>query len=96
MPGIGAPELRESLVKLVYFAWVRERVGLDEEMVQLPAGVVTVADLLHWLKGRGANYEAALQAPESIRVAIDQEHVDHSEPLAGASEIAIFPPMTGG
>ena len=62
----------------------------------LPAGIVTVADLLWWLKTRGGNYDAALQAPEIIRVAIDQEHVDHSEPVAGAREIALFPPMTGG
>jgi molybdopterin synthase sulfur carrier subunit len=83
-------------MKLVYFAWVRERIGLSEEEVELPAGVVTVDDLLHWLKGRGEGYEAALQAPEVIRVAINQDHVDHSEPLAGATEIALFPPMTGG
>ncbi|WP_152045584.1 molybdopterin converting factor subunit 1 [Aureimonas psammosilenae] len=83
-------------MKLVYFAWVRERIGVAEEVVALPAGVVTVGDLLHWLKGRGVGYEAALVSPETIRVAIDQEHVDHSEPLAGATEIAIFPPMTGG
>ncbi|MCB8835892.1 molybdopterin converting factor subunit 1 [Aurantimonas sp. VKM B-3413] len=83
-------------MKLAYFAWVRERIGLAEEEVQLPAGVETVDDLLHWLKGRGANYDSALQAPEIIRVAINQEHVDHSEPLAGAKEVALFPPMTGG
>ncbi|KQT88413.1 molybdopterin converting factor subunit 1 [Aurantimonas sp. Leaf443] len=83
-------------MKLVYFAWVRERIGLTEEEVELPAGIVTVEDLLHWLKGRGPNYDAALQAPEIVRVAIDQEHGDHSEPIAGAREIAIFPPMTGG
>ncbi len=83
-------------MKLVYFAWVRERIGLADEEVELPAGVATVADLLYWLKARGENYDAALQAPEIIRVAIDQEHVDHCEPVAGASEIALFPPMTGG
>jgi molybdopterin synthase sulfur carrier subunit len=83
-------------MKLVYFAWVRERIGIDHEEVELPAGIVTVSDLLHWLKGRGENYDHALQAPEVIRVAINQEHVVHSEPIAGASEIALFPPMTGG
>ncbi|MAU95764.1 MAG: molybdopterin converting factor subunit 1 [Fulvimarina sp.] len=83
-------------MKLAYFAWVRERIGIAEEEVALPAGVVTVSDLLLWLKGRGETYDAALQAPEIIRVAIDHEHVDHSEPLAGAREIALFPPMTGG
>lgn len=83
-------------MKLVYFAWVRERIGVAEETVALPAGVHTVGDLLHWLKGRGDNYASALEAPEIIRVAIDQEHVERSEPIAGASEIALFPPMTGG
>ena len=83
-------------MKLAYFAWVRERIGLAEEEVALPAEVTTVADLLVWLKGRGEGYDAALEAPEIIRVAIDHEHVAHSETLAGASEIALFPPMTGG
>lgn len=83
-------------MKLAYFAWVRERIGIAEEEVELPAGITTVEDLLHWLKGRGETYDMALQAPEIIRVAIDHEHVDHSEPVAGAREIALFPPMTGG
>jgi len=83
-------------MKLAYFAWVRERIGVAEEEVELPAGITTVEDLLHWLKGRGETYDMALQAPEIIRVAIDHEHVDHSEPIAGAGEIALFPPMTGG
>ncbi len=83
-------------MKIVYFAWVREQVGFESEDVALPAGIVTVADLLHWLRGRGENYAAALQAPEIVRVALDQEHAAHSEPLGGCREVAIFPPMTGG
>jgi molybdopterin synthase sulfur carrier subunit len=55
-----------------------------------------VADLLLWLKARGEEYENALQYPEVIRVAINHEHVDHREKIAGAREIALFPPMTGG
>jgi sulfur-carrier protein len=84
------------MAKLVYFAWVRERIGKPEEEVSLPASVVTVEDLLHWLKGRGDEYAHALRHSEVIRVAIDHEHVDHGEKIAGASEIALFPPMTGG
>jgi len=84
------------MTKLVYFAWVRERIGKPEEEVALPAGIETVADLLFWLRGRGEGYESALQRPEAIRVAIDREHVGHGERLAGAREIALFPPMTGG
>ena len=83
-------------MKLIYFAWVRERIGKPEENLALPAEVRTVADLLRFLKGRGDEYEHALQHPEVIRVAINQEHVDHRETIAGAREIALFPPMTGG
>lgn len=83
-------------MKLVYFAWVRERIGLAEESVELPAEVTTVRDLLNWLRSRGPGYEAALHHPEIIRVAINHEHVDHRESIAGAREIALFPPMTGG
>ncbi|MGK9049990.1 molybdopterin converting factor subunit 1 [Neorhizobium sp. CSC1952] len=82
--------------KLVYFAWVRERIGKPEEELDLPAGVVTVRDLLNHLKSLGEEYENALQYPDVIRVAIDQEHVEHDEKIAGAREIGIFPPMTGG
>lgn len=84
------------MTKLIYFAWVRERIGKAEEDVELPATVNTVADLLDWLKGRGEGYEHALQHANVIRVAINQEHVDHREAVAGAREIALFPPMTGG
>lgn len=83
-------------MKLIYFAWVRERIGKSEEELDLPAHVATVRDLLQWLKARGDGYEQALQYPDVIRVAINQEHVDHSEPVSGAREIALFPPMTGG
>ena len=83
-------------MKLVYFAWVRERIGKAEEEIVLPGSVKTVADLLEHLKGRGEEYEAALQVPKVIRVAINQEHADHHEAIAGAREIALFPPMTGG
>ena len=83
-------------MKLIYFAWVRERIGKPEEEVDLPAGIETVSDLLRWLRGQGDEYEHALQVPEVIRVAIDQEHVDHREKIGGAREIALFPPMTGG
>ena len=83
-------------VKLRYFAWVRERIGEREEEVELPPQVATVADLLGWLQGRGEGYAEALREPKVIRVAINEEHVDHREPVAGAREIALFPPMTGG
>ncbi|MDG3577246.1 molybdopterin converting factor subunit 1 [Rhizobium sp. YJ-22] len=84
------------MTRLVYFAWVRERIGKAEEDIVLPANVRTVSDLLSHLTSLGEEYEAALQFPEVIRVAIDQEHVEHDEPIAGACEIGLFPPMTGG
>jgi sulfur-carrier protein len=81
---------------LVYFAWVRERIGKSEEEIELPDDVITARDLLIHLKSLGEEYENALQYPDVIRVAINQEHVEHSEKIAGAREIGIFPPMTGG
>ncbi|KQV43374.1 MULTISPECIES: molybdopterin converting factor subunit 1 [unclassified Rhizobium] len=85
-----------STVRLVYFAWVRERIGKDEEEIALPDSVVTAGDLLNHLKTLGEDYEMALEHENVIRVAINQEHVEHDEPIAGAREIALFPPMTGG
>ena len=82
--------------KLVYFAWVRERIGKSYEEVDVPDDVVTVRQLLDWLKTRGEEYEAALQHADAIRVAIDMEHVHHTDKLGTPFEIALFPPMTGG
>ncbi|MFK5981258.1 MAG: molybdopterin converting factor subunit 1 [Rhizobiaceae bacterium] len=84
-------------MKLVYFSWIRERIGTGEEDVILPDSVDTVASLLEWLKSRGEEFEAALEHPDVVRIALDKEHVnDRETSLAGVKEIAIFPPMTGG
>ncbi|MGL4438082.1 MAG: molybdopterin converting factor subunit 1 [Bosea sp. (in: a-proteobacteria)] len=83
-------------MKLVYFAWVRERVGKPDEMVALPTSVVSVADLLAWQATRGEEYEHAFEHANIIRVALDKTHAKHDAPIADASEIAFFPPMTGG
>jgi molybdopterin synthase sulfur carrier subunit len=83
-------------VKLVYFAWVRERIGLPEEDVELPPAIATVADLVGWLKGRGEEYDYAFEIEGVVRAAIDKVHARPDAPLAGAREIAFFPPMTGG
>lgn len=83
-------------VKLVYFAWVRERVGRSEEEVEVPAGVETVADLVRWLRGRGEEYAYAFENEGVVRAAIDHTHARPEAPLSGAREIAFFPPMTGG
>ena len=83
-------------VKLVYFAWVRERIGHPEEIVTLPASVTDVAELMGWLRLRGEEYAHAFEKAALIRVAIDKVHVKHDAPLGAAREIAFFPPMTGG
>ena len=83
-------------LKLVYFAWVRERVGKTEEEVELPPEVTTVRDVLRWLKGRGEEYAYAFENEGVVRAAIDKTHVKLDAPLAGAREVAFFPPMTGG
>jgi molybdopterin synthase sulfur carrier subunit len=87
---------REAMTKLVYFAWVRERVGKPEETVTLPEAVATVADLLAWQRTRGEDYEHAFEHASVIRVALDRRHAPHDAPLGSAAEIAFFPPMTGG
>jgi molybdopterin synthase sulfur carrier subunit len=83
-------------VKLAYFAWVRERVGRAEEEIETPAGVTTVSELVSWLAGRGPEYAAAFAEPRAIRAALDHRHAQPHAPIAGAREIALFPPMTGG
>ena len=83
-------------MKLVYFAWVRERVGKTEEQIDPPAGVATVGELMAWLARRGEEYAYAFDNPKVIRAAIDRAHVKPETAIAGAREIAFFPPMTGG
>jgi molybdopterin synthase sulfur carrier subunit len=83
-------------MKLLYFAWLRERIDKTEEDVDLPASVETVADLMTWLSARGEEYAYAFDNPKVIRAAIDKTHVRLEAKIAGAREIAFFPPMTGG
>lgn len=88
--------IEPASLRLVYFAWVRERIGLTEETVTPPAGTATVADLVRWLKTRGEGYELAFENPAIVRAAIDQTHAKPATSITGAREIAFFPPMTGG
>jgi len=83
-------------MKVKYFAWVRERIGKSEETIEPPANVRTVDDLIAWLSKRGETYAYAFETPKVIRAAIDHAHVKPDAAIAGASEIAFFPPMTGG
>ena len=79
---------------ILYFAWVRERIGTAKETVDTSA--VTVADLLTELRNREERYALALSDLSAVRVAVDQDLADMDAPLAKAREVAIFPPMTGG
>lgn len=83
-------------VTLLYFAWVRERIGKGSETVDLPPSVTTVAELMRWLSSRGPEFAHAFERPEVIRAAIDKTHVRPDSLLAGAREVAFFPPVTGG
>lgn len=82
------------MIDVLYFAWVRERIGLPKERVETDAA--TVAGLVAELKAREARYEAAFADISALRVALDQELADFDAPLAGVREVAFFPPMTGG
>ncbi len=83
-------------VDLVYFAWVRERIGRSRETAEVPQGTTTLAELVAWLKTRGEGYAAAFENETVVRAAIDRVHAKPNAAIAGAREIAFFPPMTGG
>ena len=83
-------------MKVLYFAWVRERVGKADEMLEPPTEIRTVAEFMRWLSGRGEEYAHAFENGQVIRVAIDKTHAKPDALIAGAREIAFFPPMTGG
>lgn len=87
---------RPRQITIRYFAWVREKTGLSEETIELPDGVATVGDLVRHLKARGDGFAAAFANAGLIRVALDKAHVKADAALAGASEVAFFPPVTGG
>ncbi len=81
-------------MQILYFAWVRERIGLPREEVETSAA--TVNDLIAELRAREARYDMAFKDISALRVALDQELVEFDAPLAGVREVAFFPPMTGG
>ncbi|HBH41340.1 MAG TPA: molybdopterin converting factor subunit 1 [Rhizobiales bacterium] len=83
-------------MRLLYFAWVKEKTGIAAEEVELPADVATIRDVMTWLKARGPEFANAFERSEVIRAAIDQSHVRHDAKIGGAREIAFFPPVTGG
>jgi len=83
-------------VKLIYFAWLRARIGCAEEEIDLPPGVKDVAGLLDWRRSRGSGYAEAVRDLSVVRVAVNQNYVGLEHPVREGDEIAVFPPVTGG
>ena len=83
-------------MKLLYFAWLRTKIATGSEDVTPPADVTDVAGLVAWLKTRGPGYAEALENPDVVRVAVNQEYVGNDFPVAAGDEVAFFPPVTGG
>ena len=83
-------------MRALYFAWVRERIGVAEEEIAPPPEAATVGEVIAWLSRRGDNYAHAFADPGTIRAALDRRHAKHDVPVEGVTEIAFFPPMTGG
>lgn len=83
-------------MKILYFAWLRSKLGTSEETISLPDHITTLFELITWLKSRGPAYEEVFADLNVVRVAIDQEHITGDAPLENVSEVAFFPPVTGG
>jgi sulfur-carrier protein len=83
-------------LRILYFAWLRERVGQAEEELLLPQGIETLGDLIAWLRTRHAGYEAAFAEPRLVRAAVNQEFARPEAAISDGDEVAFFPPITGG
>ena len=83
-------------MKILYFAWLREKTGVAEEDATPPGGTQDVAALIEWLKGRGGGFAEAFEDLSVVRVAVNQEYVKLDHPVAPGDEVAFFPPVTGG
>ena len=83
-------------MKILYFAWVREKTGIGEETVDIPGDIRTARDLVAWLEGRDEGFAAAFADDALVRVAVNQEYATLDEPVSPGDEVAFFPPVTGG
>lgn len=83
-------------MKILYFSWVRMRIGLSEEIVATPAWVTDITGLLTWLRARTSGHAAAFADLSVIRAAVNQVYVDFNHQIVPHDEIAFFPPVTGG
>lgn len=84
------------MTKILYFAWLREKIGVAEDEIALPDEVSTVGGLIGYLRARGPGYVAAFEQEKLVRCAVDQEFSGMDAVVTGAKEIAFFPPVTGG
>lgn len=83
-------------MQVLYFGWVKSRIGIGKEQLSPPPEVTNVASLIDWLKGRGDGYASAFEDSTVLRVAVNQEIAQLEAPIADGDEVAVFPPMTGG
>jgi molybdopterin converting factor subunit 1 len=83
-------------MRILYFAWLRQKVGIAEEVVAPPAEVRDVATLIRWLAARSAGHAAAFADPRQVRAAVNQDFATPDQPVAAHDEVAFFPPVTGG
>lgn len=83
-------------MKILYFAWLRSKIGVPTETVELPAEVTTAGALVEWLKSRSPRHAEALANSKVVKVAVNQEHVPYDHPISPTDEVALFPPVTGG
>ena len=84
------------MLRLLYFAWLRERLGVAEEEVPLPPGTATVADLVAWQCTRGPAHATAFAPANTVRCAVNQDFAGPDGPVRAGDEVAFFPPVTGG
>lgn len=83
-------------MRILYFAWLREKAGIPEETIFLPQTVTTVAELIEWQQQRGEGFAEAFADTAVVKVAVNQEHVGFDHPVSAKDEVAFFPPVTGG
>ena len=83
-------------MRIFYFAWVRDKIGIDSEEIDLPADIKTVGQFTEWLKGRGGAYADVIDASDTVKMAVNQEYAGPTHPISNKDEVALFPPVTGG
>ena len=83
-------------MKLLYFAWVRDKIGIDSEEIDLPPEIKTAGEFIEWFKSRGKRYSEVIGASDTVKMAINQEYAGPNDAVTNQDEIALFPPVTGG